>query len=118
MNNSDKPIGVATYKIYDSLPEQMKNLHDCVSCKCDACSIDGGNQYTRIVGNFKYINCINEDGTEEPLIKNNVKVIEVKKDFLIKRFKMKLKDLEKEIENIKIRNARVEFYKKWKKYLN
>ncbi len=26
LSNSDKPIGVSTYNIYDSLPEQMKNL--------------------------------------------------------------------------------------------
>ena len=26
LNNSDKPIGVATYQIRDTLPEQMKNL--------------------------------------------------------------------------------------------
>ena len=26
LSNSDKPIGVATYKIHDSLPEQMKDL--------------------------------------------------------------------------------------------
>ena len=26
LNNSDKPIGVATYQISDSLPENMKNL--------------------------------------------------------------------------------------------
>lgn len=50
---------------------ESKTLHDCVSCKCGACSIDGGNQYTRIGGDFRYINCINEDGTEEPLIKDN-----------------------------------------------
>lgn len=63
---------------------ESKDLHDCVSCKCRACSIDGGKQYTRIDGNFKYINCINEDGTEEPLIKNNAKVIEAEKRFLNK----------------------------------
>ena len=63
---------------------ESKDLHDCVSCKCGACSIDGGKQYTRIGGNFKYINCINEDGTEEPLIKNNAKVIEPEKRFLNK----------------------------------
>ena len=39
---------------------------------------------TEIGGNFKYINCINEDGTEEPLIKNNAKVIEAEKRFLNK----------------------------------
>lgn len=48
---------------------ESKDLHDCVSCKCGACSIDGGSQYVRIGGDFEYINCINEDGTEEPLIK-------------------------------------------------
>lgn len=42
---------------------ESKDLHDCISCKCGACSIDGGKQYTRIGVNFKYINCINEDGT-------------------------------------------------------
>ena len=26
LNNSDKPIGVATYQISDKLPEQMKDL--------------------------------------------------------------------------------------------
>ena len=51
-----------------------KDLHDCISCKCGACSIDGGSQYVRIGGDFEYINYINEDSTEEPLIKNNTKV--------------------------------------------
>ena len=46
---------------------ESKELHDCVSCKCEACSIDGGNQYTRIGGDFHYINIINEDGTEKNL---------------------------------------------------
>ena len=63
---------------------ESKDLHDCISYKCGACSIDGGKQYTRIGVNFKYINCINEDGTEEPLIKNNAKVIEAEKRFLNK----------------------------------
>lgn len=46
---------------------ESKDLHDCVSCKCGACSIDSGNQYTRIGGDFNYINIINSDGTEELL---------------------------------------------------
>ena len=50
---------------------ESKKLHDCVSCKCGACSIDGGNQYTRIGGDFNYINLINEDGKEELLEKFN-----------------------------------------------
>ena len=58
---------------------ESKDLHDCVSCKCGASSIDGGNQYARIGGDFKYINSINEDGTEEPLIKDNTNVIKAEK---------------------------------------
>lgn len=49
---------------------ESKNLHDCVSCKCGACSIDGGNQYTRIGGDLNFINIINEDGTEKNLCEN------------------------------------------------
>ncbi len=66
---------------------KLKDLHDCVSCKCGACLIDGGNQYTRIGGDFKYINCINENGTEEPLIKNNANIIESEQRFLNKEVK-------------------------------
>lgn len=62
---------------------ESKDLHDCVSCKCGACSIDGGTQYTRIGGNFEYINCINEDGTEELLITDNTKVIDANKKYRI-----------------------------------
>ena len=58
---------------------ESKDLHDCISCICGACSIDGGNQYTRIGGDFEYINCINEDGTEEPLIKDNTKIMNAEK---------------------------------------
>ena len=36
---------------------ESKNLHDCVSCKCGACSIDGGNQYTRVELDKKWENC-------------------------------------------------------------
>ena len=60
---------------------ESKDLHDCVSCKCGACSIDGGTQYTRIGGDLKYINCINKDGTEEPLITDNTKAIDSEKRF-------------------------------------
>lgn len=63
---------------------ESKNLHDCVSCKCGACSIDGGNQYTRIGGDFEYINCINEDDTaEKPLITDNIKVIDANKKYRV-----------------------------------
>ena len=30
------------------------SVHDYKKCKCGACSIDGGNEYTRISGDFKY----------------------------------------------------------------
>ena len=46
---------------------KSNDLHDCVSCKCGACSIDGGNQYSRIGEDFNYINIINEDRTEKKL---------------------------------------------------
>ena len=75
MDNGEIPVNLGYNTSINDIIES-KNLHDCISCKCGACSIDGGNQYTRIGGDFKYINCINEDGTEEPLIKNNAKVIE------------------------------------------
>ena len=38
-----------------------------------------------VVSNIQeYINCIKEDGTEEPLIKDNTNVIEAGKNFLNK----------------------------------
>ena len=49
---------------------ESKDLHDCASCKCGACSIDGGNQYTRIGGDTKYINIVYDDGTEKLLYTN------------------------------------------------
>lgn len=66
---------------------ESKDLHDCVNCKCGACSIDGGNPYTRIGGEPKYINYINEYGTEEALIRHNTKVIYAEKRFLNKEAK-------------------------------
>lgn len=47
--------------------------HDFKYCKCGACSIDGGKAYTRIGGDFEYINCIYEDGTERPCIRDSKK---------------------------------------------
>ena len=52
---------------------ESKNLHDCISCKCGACSIDGGNQYTRIGGDSHYINLVSENGTEKILEESNKK---------------------------------------------
>lgn len=49
------------------------SVHDFKYCKCGACSIDGGNDYTRIGGDFKYINWIYNDGHEESVQKNNAK---------------------------------------------
>lgn len=50
---------------------ESKDLHDYVSCKCGACSIDGGNQYIRIGGDANYINIVNDDGTEK-LLKTDI----------------------------------------------
>ena len=47
------------------------DLHDCISCKRGACSIDGGNQYTRIGGDTNYINIVYEDETEKLLNRSN-----------------------------------------------
>ena len=41
------------------------SVHDYKKCKCGACSIDGGNEYTRIGGDFKYIHLVYDDGHEE-----------------------------------------------------
>lgn len=46
---------------------ESMSLHDCKYCKCEACSIDGGKQYTRIGGDFDKIVVVNEDGTEKPV---------------------------------------------------
>ena len=48
------------------------SVHDFKYCKCGACSIDGGKQYTRIGGDPEYISWIYENGREEKInIKNN-----------------------------------------------
>ena len=48
------------------------SVHDFKYCKCGACSIDGGNQYTRGGGDFEYIHWVYDDGHEEKInIKNN-----------------------------------------------
>ena len=49
------------------------SVHDYKKCKCGACSIDGGNEYTRIGGDFKYIHWVYDDGHEKPVQKNNAK---------------------------------------------
>lgn len=41
------------------------SVHDYRECKCGGSFIDGGSEYTRIGGDFKFIRIINEDGTEE-----------------------------------------------------
>lgn len=37
------------------------SVHNYKKCKCGACSIDGGNEYTRISGDFKYIHWVYDD---------------------------------------------------------
>lgn len=44
------------------------SVHDFKYCKCGACSIDGGNQYTRDGGDFEYIHWVYEDGHEEEIV--------------------------------------------------
>ena len=44
------------------------SVHDFKYCKCGACSIDGGNQYTRVGGDFEYIHWVYEDGYEEEIV--------------------------------------------------
>ena len=46
------------------------SVHDYKKCKCGACFIDGGNQYTRIGGNPESIVIIKGNGTEEKLNAN------------------------------------------------
>jgi len=52
------------------------NRHNHRYCKCKACSIDGGNEYTRIGGNLEHIRLVYEDGSEKPctLLCNNKKL--------------------------------------------
>lgn len=45
------------------------SVHDFKYCKCGACSIDGGNEYTRIGGNPQYICYVYYDGHEEKILK-------------------------------------------------
>ena len=37
------------------------SVHDYKKCKCGVCSIDGGNEYTRVGGDFKYIHWVYDD---------------------------------------------------------
>ena len=46
------------------------SVHDFQKCKCRACFIDGGNQYTRIGGDPENIVIIKDDGTAEKLNAN------------------------------------------------
>lgn len=43
------------------------STHDYKECNCKACSIDGGKEYTRICGDFKYIHLVYDDGHEEEI---------------------------------------------------
>ena len=44
---------------------KSKSVHNLVSCKCESCYIDGGNEYLRFGGNdFSKILIIFDDGTE------------------------------------------------------
>lgn len=44
---------------------ESKSVHNLVSCKCESCHIDGGNEYLRFGGkDFSKILIIFDDGTE------------------------------------------------------
>lgn len=45
---------------------------DSIKCECGACMIDEDLYRIRLVGRAKFMNIINEDGTEEPVIKDNI----------------------------------------------
>lgn len=48
---------------------ESKTLHELVSCKCDACYIDGGNDYSHIgAKDFDKVVEIKDDGSESKLI--------------------------------------------------
>ncbi len=49
---------------------ESKHVHDLQKCKCGACFIDGGDKYTRVGGDFKYIHWVYEDGSEKELLNN------------------------------------------------
>ena len=46
---------------------ESKSVHDCKRCKCGECSIDGGDVYHIISGDFDYIAVVKDDGTEEKI---------------------------------------------------
>ena len=52
---------------------ESKHVHDLQKCKCGASFIDGGDKYTRIGGDLKYINLVHEDGMESPCLKDSEK---------------------------------------------
>lgn len=54
---------------------KSEHAHDFQKCKCGACFIDGGNERTRLGGNLEDIAVINDDGTEEKLSLEKLKVL-------------------------------------------
>lgn len=52
---------------------ESKSKHDFKKCKCGACFIDGGDEYTRVGGNLDDIILINKDGTEEKMTIDKLK---------------------------------------------
>lgn len=52
---------------------ESNDRHDLVSCKCENCHIDGGNDYFRFGGkDFNKILLIFDDGTEVIASKNDI----------------------------------------------
>lgn len=59
------PVKIKCLKCNDII--ESKHAHGLKRCKCGVCFIDGGNEYTRVGGDFKYIHWVYEDGNEEEL---------------------------------------------------
>ena len=43
-----------------------KHRHDFVTCSCGAVSVDGGDDYCRIMGELNNVIIVNDDGSERP----------------------------------------------------
>lgn len=50
---------------------ESKHRHDFVMCSCRSCFVDGGNDYSRMGGNFDDMVVIDEDGNEKPVLEEN-----------------------------------------------
>ena len=61
----NKGVKIKCLKCNDII--ESKHVHDSKKCKCGACFIDGGDKYTRVGGDLKYIHWVYDDGHEEEI---------------------------------------------------